>query len=79
MDLIAVLILLSPLNDRSALQEVTGKVQRIRSSSLMFGNIEVVCGKVVSSVVGREALPEHINQKKTSYEATYQLVTTETI
>ena len=39
-DLSAVLILFRPLNDRSAEQEVTGSVQRISSSTLMFGKSE---------------------------------------
>ena len=36
-DLRVVLILLSPLNDLSALQEVTGRIQRIVMRALILG------------------------------------------
>ena len=36
-DLRAVLILLSPLNDLSAVQEVTGRIQRIVMRALILG------------------------------------------
>jgi hypothetical protein len=43
----------SPLNDRSAEQLVTGKVQRIVINTLMFGYIDVACLRVMVGVTGK--------------------------
>ena len=56
-DMRGVLILFSPLKLLSAEQEVTGKVQRINSRTLIFGKRNEAWGSVEDSVVGREALP----------------------
>ena len=56
-DLSAVLILFRPLNDRSAEQEVTGSVQSMCNSSVMFGNIELARGSVNERVVGSDRSP----------------------
>lgn len=56
-DLRAVLILLRPLNDCSAEHDVTGNVQRMRSSSLMFGNRKLAWGRVNEREVGRDSAP----------------------
>lgn len=45
-DLSVVLILFRPLNDRSAEQEVTGSVQSMPNSSVIFGNSELARGRV---------------------------------
>ena len=56
-DLRAVLMRLSPLNDRSDEQLVTGSVHRINSKVLMLANIAVACGRERNGVVGKEAGP----------------------
>ena len=56
-DLSAVLILFKPLNDRSAEQEVTGSVQSMRNSSVIFGNSELARGRVKERVVGSDCSP----------------------
>ena len=56
-DLRAVLMRLSPLKDRSEEQLVTGKVHKINSKALMFGNIDVACGKDRDGVVGKDVWP----------------------
>ena len=53
----AVFMRLSPLKDRSEEQLVTGRVHKINSKVLMFGNIDVACGKERDGVVGKEACP----------------------
>ena len=51
------LMRLRPLKDRSAEQEVTGRVQSMSSRTLMFGKRDDTCGKVKEGVVGREECP----------------------
>ena len=53
LDLNGVLILFSPLNDLSAEQEVTGRVQSILIRAVILGYMELVCCKVSVRVVGK--------------------------
>ena len=56
-DLRAVLMRLRPLKDRSAKQEVTGRVQSMSSKTLIFGNMAEACGRDMKGDVGKEACP----------------------
>lgn len=56
-DLSAVLILFKPLNDHSAEQEITGSVQSMHNSSVIFGNSELARGRVNERVVGSDCSP----------------------
>ena len=56
-DLRAVLILLSPLNDLSAVQEVTGKIERIVARALILGGKLKVRDKVELNADGSETDP----------------------
>ena len=57
MDLNAVFIHLSPLNDFSEEQEVTGSVQSMNRRTLIFGNMNEARGKVWDRVADREESP----------------------
>ena len=56
-DLSAFLILFKPLNDHSAEQEITGSVQSMRNSSVIFGNSKLARGRAKERVVGSDCLP----------------------